>query len=129
MSYSSGMTNESEAHVYEVNDTATVRRGQYRNEKVTILTAADAKGDYAVKTEKGVIAVIKGENLKAPAEGTVTASELAQEIQTMVMDMAADDTADLEHVNRLVSRLEAKIPGLGARISWPVADRPVIDRV
>ncbi len=111
------MTNESEAHVYEVSDTATVRRGQYRNEKVTILAPADSKGQYAVRTEKGVITVVKAENLKAPAEGTIGAGALAQELQTAVNDATNDDEASI--VQALVQRLEGHIPGLSGRLSWP----------
>lgn len=105
---------------FPVGSTVQVMRGQYRHAPVTILAEPDPRGRYAVRTEGGELALINVVNLKAPAEGTITADALALEIQTAINDWAHGDRVDLM-LNALASRIGAVLPGFESRISWPVS--------
>jgi hypothetical protein len=108
------------ATMFEVGDKAQVMRGQFRGKSAEILTPADPEQKYAVRFDDGSVAVINAVNLKAPAEGSISAGRLAAEIQTSVND--AEGNSPLANaLQALVSRLEADIPGLGGRISWPAS--------
>ena len=104
--------------MFEIGDKAAVMRGKDRGKSAEILAPADPEGKYAVKLDNGTVAVINAVNLKAPAEGTIGAGKLAAEIQTAVGDIEVTSSAQ-DILMALVSRLEADIPGLGGRISWP----------
>lgn len=107
--------------MFNQGDTVTISRGKFRG-PATIVTGAD-NGEYAVKTQSGHLTIVKAENLKAPAESTVTESRLAAEIQTLSADES--DSPEVQHaLAKLVSRLSGDMPGLGARISWPMVDEP-----
>jgi hypothetical protein len=105
------------AIMFEVGDKAQVMRGQFRGKSAEILAPADPGQKYAVRFDDGALAVINAVNLKAPAEGSIGAGKLAAELQTAVSDARDQDARDT--LQALVSRLEAEIPGLGGRISWP----------
>lgn len=102
--------------MFETGNVATVMRGKLRGHEVEILGPA-VDESYPVKIKEGGYAVINAVNLKAPAEGTIGAGRLAAEIQTAVGDAQTQDARST--LAAFVSRLEADIPGLGGRISWP----------
>lgn len=101
----------------------TVTRGkaERRGQEVEILSAADPKGNYPVRYSDGTVAVINSASLRAPAEGTVTAGNLASEIQTTAADHS-DSREVQQALTRLVTRLDHYVPGLAARIQWPIVD-------
>jgi hypothetical protein len=107
---------EKELPVFNPGDKVSIIRGQHRGQQAEILAGAE-DGQYAVKTEKGALVVVTAANVRAPAEGTIGAGKLAAEIQTAVNDAQNEDGPDV--LQALVSRLEADIPGLGGRITWP----------
>lgn len=121
-----GMTESSEGvHVFETGDRATIMRGKLKGQEVQIMGPA-ANDEYPVKLVNGDgYAVVNAVNLKAPAEGTIGAGKLAAEIQTAASDLAYGDHDPRTILQSLVSRLEADLPGLGGRVSWPEQVREV----
>jgi ribosomal protein L24 len=120
--YSVGMTNESEAPVFQVGDKVTVMRGKLKGGRAEILSPADPEGQYAVRMDTGALAVLNAVNLKAPAESTIGEAKLAAEISTLIGDLDAHNVRLDDEVQAFVSRLS------GARISWPVQSADEIQR-
>lgn len=111
--------------MFSVNDTATISRGRYRGKQATILAPAEA-GQYPVRIAEGedaIVAVINADNLKAPAEGSVTESRLAAELQTTINDFSTDpggeDAAARAAVRAIMHRLADVLPGLEGRLGFP----------
>jgi hypothetical protein len=109
--------------MFDTGTKATITRGKYRGKVAEILSAADPEGQHAVKLEDGTVAVVNASNLKAPDEATISEAKLAAEIQTAAGD-ESDNPSVLNALAKLVSRLSGDMPGLGARISWPMAEGP-----
>lgn len=104
--------------MFNPGDTVTISRGKNRGPAEVV---AHGDNGYAVKTQNGAIVVVNDDNLKAPVESTIGEGRLAAEIQTTAHD-ESDDPAVLDALAKLVSRLSGDMPGLGARISWPMAE-------
>jgi hypothetical protein len=107
--------------MFNPGDKVTIKRGKGGSREAEVMTPADASGQYAVKLPDGEMRLVKADNLKAPAESTIGEGKLAAEIQT-----AAGDSPQIQEVQgalqALVSRLSGDMPGLGARISWPLTE-------
>lgn len=63
---------------YKVGDEISVSRGKHRKQTATVLAVDEAKGTYAVKFADGSLGVVNAASVKAPVEGTVTVSQLAE---------------------------------------------------
>jgi hypothetical protein len=104
-------------------DKVTIRRGKNRGPAAIVEGSGD---DYAVKTDAGRLVIVKAENIKAPDESLIGEGRLAAEIQTAAQD-DSDDPDVLDALTRLVSRLSVDMPGLGARISWPLSEGRIVE--
>lgn len=107
--------------MFEVGTQITVTRGKNRGKTAKTLGPADSGGNYAVQFEDGTYGLVNSTSLKAPAESTIGEAKLAAEIQTAAQDAVhfQGETAAMDVITALVSRLSGDMPGLGARISWP----------
>jgi hypothetical protein len=99
--------------------TITVMRGRTRGAQAEVIDLDTENKTYAVRYADGTLGVINAVNVKAPTEDTIGEAKLAAEIQTLAADLAGSGYSD--NIQAFVSRLSSDLPGLGARISWPVA--------
>jgi hypothetical protein len=109
--------------MFSENDKVTVTRGKAKGE-ATIIAAAE-NGQYAVRGADGGLHIVKADSIKAPQESTIGEAKLAAEIQTLIAD--TDGQADTQ-LQGFVNRLQDVMPGLGARIAWPVQSADEIQR-
>lgn len=63
---------------YKSGDELSVSRGKSAGRTATVLAVDKIKRQYAVQYTDGTVGTVNDVNVKAPAEGTITASELAQ---------------------------------------------------
>lgn len=63
-------------HVFNPGDVATVVRGKYRQQKMTVVMFSAEDKTYAGKLENGTLIVVNGTNLKPPADSTISISAL-----------------------------------------------------
>jgi hypothetical protein len=108
---------------FTTGQTITVMRGKTRGKTAEVIAVDTTNKTYAVRYADGTLGTVNAVNVKAPAEDTIVEAKLAAEIQTAVNDAGGDGGwATIESLQALVSRLSSDLPGLGARISWPVSD-------
>jgi uncharacterized protein with FMN-binding domain len=112
--------NETQPMQYTAGQTITVMRGKTRGQSAEVLAVDSERKAYAVKYPDGTLGVVNAVNVKAPTEATIGEAKLAAEISTLLSDVSDDGVAG--QVQAFVSRLEADLPGLGGRISWPAAE-------
>ncbi len=105
---------------FTAGQTITVMRGKTRGKTAEVIAVDTTNKTYAVRYADGTLGTINAVNVKAPTEDTIGEAKLAAEIQTAAQDLA-NDAAPEDVLQALVSRLSSDLPGLGARISWPVA--------
>jgi hypothetical protein len=108
------MTNESETTpktdpmAYGVGDEITIMRGLDRGKHARILGADATNRKYNVQFTDGSFAVVNEVNVKPPAEGTVTASKLAD-----LVNEWADSQGDAD---ALISLLSNHVDGFAKAI-------------
>jgi hypothetical protein len=99
----------------------TVIRGKGRGPATVI--AKSTNGEYAVRTGGGDIALVKADNLKEPAEPTITEGVLTAALQVAINEASRADEDAQAVIRGLVEELEVSMPGLGGRLSWPNPSR------
>ena len=97
----------------QTGDKVTIRRGKLKGQEGEVIAHQSDPSAYVLKLDDGTFQVVNATNVIEPTEATITQSELAAIISSVIEDngkIIADG---------LIHSLDSKYPGFASKVSRP----------